>query len=300
MSWVGCVSARRSLTEVADEFGTPTYLIDEADFRHRIRCYRAAVPRGSIGLGRKGTPDHRCRELGGGRRRMSWRGFAWRARDRAHRWRRSEPDRAALVAVKDRRSRELVRRETIADLLARTASRRSTRGSGHLGVGADIWQRVTLSTTTSTPTHNPVDDRSVRRNGLKPLDGMDDLFAEIGRQYDRQHASHRTGDRTIVTDRCIVRRGSAACDQRDIELLRWSIRACRPRSGGLGTRLPIHVPNDRMGMGEHPDGTDARRSPHLPSSSIRCGHGLRQSSPRAWPLRSVFYGCRITRPARSS
>ena len=35
-----------------------------------------------------------------------------------------------LVAVKDRRSRELVRRETIADLLARTASRRSTRGAG--------------------------------------------------------------------------------------------------------------------------------------------------------------------------
>jgi len=167
MSWVGCVSARRSLTEVADEFGTPTYLIDEADFRHRIRCYRAAVPRGSIGLGRKGTPDHRCRELGGGRRRMSWRGFAWRARDRAHRWRRSEPDRAALVAVKHRRSRELVRRETIADPLARTASRRSTRGSGHLGVGADIWQRVTLSTTTSTPTHNPVDDRSVRRNAAQ-------------------------------------------------------------------------------------------------------------------------------------
>lgn len=156
-----------ALTEVADEFGTPTYLIDEADFRHRIRCYRAAVPRGSIGLGRKGTPDHRCRELGGGRRRMSWRGFAWRARDRAHRWRRSEPDRAALVAVKDRRSRELVRRETIADLLARTASRRSSRGSGHLGVGADIWQRVTLSTTTSTPTHNPVDDRSVRRNAAQ-------------------------------------------------------------------------------------------------------------------------------------
>jgi hypothetical protein len=69
--------------------------------------------------------------------------------------------------VKDRRSRELVRRETIADLLARTASRRSTRGSGHLGVGADIWQRVTLSTTTSTPTHNPVDDRSVRRKAAQ-------------------------------------------------------------------------------------------------------------------------------------
>src|SRR5882757_2253517 len=33
-----------ALTEVADEFGTPTYVIDEADFRHRIRCYRAVLP----------------------------------------------------------------------------------------------------------------------------------------------------------------------------------------------------------------------------------------------------------------
>jgi diaminopimelate decarboxylase len=33
-----------ALTEVADEFGTPTYVIDEADFRHRIRRYRAALP----------------------------------------------------------------------------------------------------------------------------------------------------------------------------------------------------------------------------------------------------------------
>jgi diaminopimelate decarboxylase len=32
------------LTEVADEFGTPTYVIDEADFRHRIRRYRAVLP----------------------------------------------------------------------------------------------------------------------------------------------------------------------------------------------------------------------------------------------------------------
>ncbi len=32
------------LTEVADEFGTPTYVIDEADFRHRIRRYRSALP----------------------------------------------------------------------------------------------------------------------------------------------------------------------------------------------------------------------------------------------------------------
>jgi diaminopimelate decarboxylase len=33
-----------ALTDVADEFGTPTYIIDEADFRHRIRRYRAALP----------------------------------------------------------------------------------------------------------------------------------------------------------------------------------------------------------------------------------------------------------------
>src|SRR4051812_11008616 len=32
-----------ALTEVADEFGTPTYVIDEADFRHRIRRFRAAL-----------------------------------------------------------------------------------------------------------------------------------------------------------------------------------------------------------------------------------------------------------------
>ena len=32
------------LTEVAEEFGTPTYVIDETDFRHRIRHYRAVLP----------------------------------------------------------------------------------------------------------------------------------------------------------------------------------------------------------------------------------------------------------------
>jgi diaminopimelate decarboxylase len=31
-------------TEIAAEFGTPTYVVDEADFRARIRCYRAALP----------------------------------------------------------------------------------------------------------------------------------------------------------------------------------------------------------------------------------------------------------------
>jgi diaminopimelate decarboxylase len=33
-----------ALSEVADEFGTPAYVIDEADFRHRIRRYRSALP----------------------------------------------------------------------------------------------------------------------------------------------------------------------------------------------------------------------------------------------------------------
>jgi diaminopimelate decarboxylase len=31
-------------TEIATDFGTPTYVVDEADFRARIRCYRAALP----------------------------------------------------------------------------------------------------------------------------------------------------------------------------------------------------------------------------------------------------------------
>ena len=32
------------LTVIADEFGTPSYVIGEADFRHRIQRYRAALP----------------------------------------------------------------------------------------------------------------------------------------------------------------------------------------------------------------------------------------------------------------
>lgn len=37
-----------ALSEVADEFGTPTYVIDEEDFRHRIRCYRTTLPNAEI------------------------------------------------------------------------------------------------------------------------------------------------------------------------------------------------------------------------------------------------------------
>ena len=42
-----------ALTEVADEFGTPTYVLDEADFRHRIRRYRAALPEARFVYGGK-------------------------------------------------------------------------------------------------------------------------------------------------------------------------------------------------------------------------------------------------------
>ncbi|MFZ1174914.1 MAG: diaminopimelate decarboxylase, partial [Mycobacterium sp.] len=33
-----------AVTEIAAEFGTPTYVVDEEDFRARIRCYRATLP----------------------------------------------------------------------------------------------------------------------------------------------------------------------------------------------------------------------------------------------------------------
>jgi len=33
-----------ALTDIADEFRTPAYVLDEADFRHRIRHYRATLP----------------------------------------------------------------------------------------------------------------------------------------------------------------------------------------------------------------------------------------------------------------
>jgi diaminopimelate decarboxylase len=33
-----------ALTDVADEFRTPVYVLDEADFRHRVRRYRAVMP----------------------------------------------------------------------------------------------------------------------------------------------------------------------------------------------------------------------------------------------------------------
>ena len=39
----GCALAEVPLTDIADEFGTPAYVIDESDFRHRARNYRKAL-----------------------------------------------------------------------------------------------------------------------------------------------------------------------------------------------------------------------------------------------------------------
>jgi hypothetical protein len=50
-----------ALTDVADEFGTPTYVIDEADFRQRIRRYRAALPEAPIYCPATACAEwHRC------------------------------------------------------------------------------------------------------------------------------------------------------------------------------------------------------------------------------------------------
>ena|SRR6476659_7594441 len=59
------------LTEVADEFGTPTYVIDEADFRHRIRSYRAVLPDVRLVYARQVAPDHCRRAVGRGEGRGS-------------------------------------------------------------------------------------------------------------------------------------------------------------------------------------------------------------------------------------
>jgi diaminopimelate decarboxylase len=40
-----------ALSEIADQYGTPAYILDEADFRYRIRRYRAALPGVRTGLG---------------------------------------------------------------------------------------------------------------------------------------------------------------------------------------------------------------------------------------------------------
>jgi diaminopimelate decarboxylase len=37
-----------ALTDIADQFGTPTYVIDETDFRHRIRYYRKSLANAEI------------------------------------------------------------------------------------------------------------------------------------------------------------------------------------------------------------------------------------------------------------
>ncbi len=34
-----------ALDDIADQYGTPTYVLDEDDVRHRCRAYRTAFPR---------------------------------------------------------------------------------------------------------------------------------------------------------------------------------------------------------------------------------------------------------------
>ena len=52
------------LTDIADEFHTPAYVIDETDFRHRARRYRKALRGIEVRLCRKVAADHRCGALG--------------------------------------------------------------------------------------------------------------------------------------------------------------------------------------------------------------------------------------------
>ena len=46
-----------SLEEIADQYGTPTYVVDEADVRHRCRTYREIFPDSEIVYARQGTDD---------------------------------------------------------------------------------------------------------------------------------------------------------------------------------------------------------------------------------------------------
>ena len=61
---VGGVAA----TEIAAEFGTPTYVVDEEDFRARIRCVSRRAPRRRADLCRQGAAEHRGGRVGGRRR----------------------------------------------------------------------------------------------------------------------------------------------------------------------------------------------------------------------------------------
>ena len=56
------------LTDIADEFRTPTYVIDEADFRSRARRYRTALRQHRGRLRRQVAADHRGGALGARRR----------------------------------------------------------------------------------------------------------------------------------------------------------------------------------------------------------------------------------------
>ena len=52
------------LTDIADEFGTPTYVIDETDFRRRARRYRKALRDVEVVYAGKVAADHRGGALG--------------------------------------------------------------------------------------------------------------------------------------------------------------------------------------------------------------------------------------------
>ena len=52
------------LTDIADEFGTPTYVIDETDFRRRARRYRKALRGVEVVYAGQVAADHRGRALG--------------------------------------------------------------------------------------------------------------------------------------------------------------------------------------------------------------------------------------------
>jgi hypothetical protein len=74
-----------AMTDVAAEFGTPIYVIDEADFRHRIRCYRAAVPEVRVLYSGRALLTTAVAQWVVDEGAMYWRGIGWRARDGAHR-----------------------------------------------------------------------------------------------------------------------------------------------------------------------------------------------------------------------
>jgi hypothetical protein len=127
---VGGVAA----TDLAASFGTPAYVVDEEDFRARIRNYRAALPGAEVMVGRHCEPGDEIAsdvELSadihpGDLLAVACTGAYHYSMGSSC----SLVGRPPLVAAAGGRARELVRREALADLLARD------RGwSGHSGDG---------------------------------------------------------------------------------------------------------------------------------------------------------------------